>query len=135
MRRIDTIVIHYAASPQGLDVDIEDVRRWHMERGWNDVGYHYFIKLDGTIQIGRDLKTIGAHVKGHNRHSIGVCYAGGTIQGESADTRTEEQEYSLGVLLTTLKRIFPFAKIVGHRDLAATGCPGFDAKYEYSLIS
>lgn len=134
MRKITEIVVHCAATPAGADFDIEDIRKWHVdERGWSDVGYHYVILLDGTIQLGRNLDVVGAHVAGHNLNSIGICYIGGS-NGE--DTRTDEQKESLEFLLNTLKRIFKKASILGHRDYegVAKSCPSFDAKEEYKNI-
>lgn len=93
MRKITDIVIHCADTPKGKHFDIKDIRKWHVEeRGWSDVGYHYVILLDGTIELGRPLETPGAHVKNHNSKSIGICYIGGA-NGE--DTRTTQQKASL----------------------------------------
>jgi len=72
----DKVIIHCSATPNGRDFDVEDIRRWHLDRGWRDVGYHYIIKRDGTIQMGRVETEIGAHVRGHNTNSLGVCLIG-----------------------------------------------------------
>lgn len=133
MRKIDHIVVHCTDTPKGVYFDIKDVRRWHMsERGWSDVGYHFLILLDGTIQQGRELKTQGAHVRGHNYNSIGICYVG----GKRSDTRTEKQKESLVYLLSTMKRMFKDADILGHRDFKGVSkeCPFFDAKNEYKNL-
>ena len=96
MRDIDYIVIHCAATMPSMDVPIERVRKWHLQRGWSDIGYHYYITRDGEIHKGRKLSTIGAHVRGYNKNSIGICYEGGINEsGEPEDNRTPEQKKSL----------------------------------------
>jgi N-acetylmuramoyl-L-alanine amidase len=77
MRPINRIIIHCTATPEGRDVTISDVRKWHIARGWRDVGYHFLIRLDGTVETGRPIEQAGAHVKGFNSDSIGIAYAGG----------------------------------------------------------
>ena len=133
MRVINKIIVHCTATKEGQDFDIEDVRNWHVEgNGWRDVGYHYVVKLDGTIQLGRPLEVAGAHCKGHNEDSIGVCYVGGLDGfGEPCDTRTTEQVDSLGALIYTLVHTFPGSEVYGHRDFANKACPSFDARKEY----
>ena len=134
MRHINKIVVHCADTPKGVYFDVTDIRKWHTEeRGWSDVGYHYIVLLDGSIQKGREDKTTGAHVRGHNQSSIGVCYIGGH-KGE--DTRTEAQKESLIHLIATLKRLYVDSMVLGHRDFKGVtkACPCFDAQTEYSLI-
>jgi N-acetylmuramoyl-L-alanine amidase len=132
MRRIDYIVVHSTATPEGRHTSLEDVTRWHLARGFRAIGYHYLIELDGIARGGRPLSESGAHVKGHNSNSIGIAYAGGTdAAGKAKDTRTAKQKESLKKLLSDLKKLHPNAEIVGHRDLGATACPSFDAKAEY----
>jgi N-acetylmuramoyl-L-alanine amidase len=134
MREINHIVIHASDTPADRDIDIEEVKKWHVEeRGWSDVGYHFFIKLDGCLQFGRSIRIPGAHVSGHNSHSIGICYAGGW-KGE--DTRTPAQKKTMGELLDTLKYFFQRAEILGHRDFEGISklCPGFDVKAEYGNV-
>ena len=100
MRKITEIIIHCADTPERRDVRAADIRKWHVkDNGWNDIGYHYVIDLDGTIEAGRDLETIGAHCKGHNQNSIGICYIGGrdAYTYAPADTRTDAQKASLAV--------------------------------------
>jgi N-acetylmuramoyl-L-alanine amidase len=136
MRNIDYIVVHFSATPEGRDVDASQIREWHLDRGWDDIGYHYVVKLDGTIQKGRNDDEIGAHCYGHNQNSIGVCFIGGLSKdsSKSLDTRTDRQIDSMTHLLTVLKRMHPDAEIVGHNDLRPTECPGFDAKAEYANL-
>ena len=101
-----------------------------------DIGYHFYITRDGEIHRGRSLEEVGAHCRNHNAHSIGVCYEGGLdADGKPKDTRTLEQRGALFALLRELKRQFPKALIVGHRDLnPMKGCPCFDAVKEYSQV-
>ena len=127
-------MIHCADTPEGVYFDIKDIRKWHVkERGWRDVGYHYIILLDGTIQLGRDLKTVGAGVKGYNKNTIHLCYIGGKY---GRDTRSTQQKATLVYLVATLKRTFRNAKVWGHNDFPGVKkyCPSFDAKHEYKNI-
>lgn len=135
MRKIDKIIVHCSATREGLDFGADDIRQWHVKRGWRDIGYHYVVRLDGTIERGRPLEEVGAHAKGHNTHSIGVCYIGGLDdQADPKDTRTSEQYDSLMVLVATLLRMFPGSEAIGHRDVANRACPCFDAKNEYKFL-
>lgn len=137
MRDINLIVVHCSATKPTQDISASDVDRWHKANGWIGIGYHYFIKLDGTLEFGRPEDIKGAHAKGNNAHSIGVCYAGGIDEkGKPKDTRTELQQTTLVNLLKDLRSRFPNAQIVGHRDLkgVAKACPSFNAKEEYAWI-
>lgn len=124
MRPIDLIVVHCTACPPGVNSTVADIRRGHMNKGWDDIGYHYLIRLDGSIEIGRPLEKAGAHAYGHNTGSIGVAYVG----GRDGDTRTHEQKVALLQLIRTLRRLFPHTRICGHRDLprVAKACPNFN---------
>lgn len=134
-RKISEIIVHCSATRTAQDFCAADVRRWHLERGFTDIGYHFLVRLDGTVETGRPLDKIGAHCLGHNRNSIGVCYVGGLdMEGKPADTRTEAQKDSLLKLLTALRQEYPAAAIHSHRDFAKKECPCFDATKEYSLI-
>ena len=107
---------------------------WHRRQGWKlGIGYHYVVRRDGQIELGRPEWLTGAHCRNHNAHSIGVCYEGGLdIRGKPADTRTEAQRQALRRLLKELKERYPRALIVGHRNLnPLKACPCFDAVKEY----
>lgn len=136
MREIKEIIIHCADTPEGRNDTAADIRRWHKAKGWSDIGYHYIIDLDGTIEAGRDIEVIGAHCNGHNTNSIGICYVGGCDKNlKPKDTRTEAQKASLLLLLKYLRQRYPKAKIYGHRDFNNTKpCPSFDAKSEYAEL-
>lgn len=134
MRQINEIIIHCTATPAGHDISAAQVDSWHRARGWNGIGYHYLIRLDGTIETGRPLESPGAHCRGHNRNSVGIAYAGGTLADgvTPADTRTPAQRRAMHTLVGTLLRRFSGAGVYGHRDFAAKACPCFDATAEFS---
>ncbi len=135
MRTINEIIIHCSATKEGNKISAATIDRWHKDRGWRCIGYHYVVRIDGSIEYGRPVQDIGAHVKGRNKHSIGVCYIGGLdADMEPKDTRTRDQKESLLYLLKTLKRLHPDATIHGHREFANKACPCFDANKEYCNI-
>lgn len=135
MRTINLIVVHCTATFPDQRVTVEDITRWHKQRGFKTIGYHFVIAQDGTVHEGRPIEDIGAHCKDHNAHSLGVCYVGGlAADGKPADTRTPEQRESMLQLLTELKERFPDAAIHGHRDFANKACPCFDATNEYASL-
>ena len=134
MRTINEIIVHCSDTPEGRNDKAEDIRRWHVNgNGWSDIGYHYVVDLDGTIELGRDVSLVGAHATGHNANSVGVCYIGGrdAEKGCGKDTRTDAQKVSLRVLLQHLRARFPEARIIGHCNVSKKRCPCFDAKNEY----
>lgn len=132
-RRIDEIIVHCTATPAGRQVTVADIDRWHRQRGFRGIGYHYVVYLDGSIHLGRPIHEVGAHCQGHNAHSIGVCYVGGlSADGHTPqDTRSELQRRALQGLLHELKRQYPQAAIHGHRDFSSKACPCYDATTEY----
>ena len=133
MRKINEIIIHCADTPEGRNEKAADIDRWHKAQGWQGIGYHYVVDLDGTIEPARDIEKAGAHCTGHNANSIGIVYIGGRCKdaGTPKDTRTDAQKTSLVLLLKYLRAKYPDAKIYGHRDFAQKACPCFDAKEEY----
>ncbi len=135
-RRINEIIVHCSATREGCDYTVADITKWHKQRGFNDIGYHYVIYRDGSIHNGRDVNLVGAHCTNHNAHSIGVCYIGGckTDGTSPKDTRTDAQKAALLSLLKDLRKKYPYAKIHGHRDFANKACPSFDATNEYKDI-
>ena len=136
MRNINEIIVHCSATREGQQVTVDTIRDWHLAKGWNDIGYHFYIDLDGTINKGRNIDKVGAHCKGHNRNSIGLCYCGGVeSDGKTPkDTRTEVQKESLLHVLKTLKAMYPDAIIYSHNEFANKACPSFDATGEYENI-
>jgi len=137
MRKIDKIFIHCSATPEGRNVSMETIKSWHVKgRGWSDIGYHYVIELDGTLKHGRPLHRSGAGVRGHNAHSIHVCYVGGTDKDKNAkDTRTELQTTTMVNLLDHLTSEYPEATIHGHNEFAAKACPSFDVQKEFGWMN
>lgn len=147
MRKIDMIVIHCSATPEGKWFDEGDIDAWHKDRGFNGIGYHYIITLDGDVRAGRPESQIGAHAKGYNSNSIGICYIGGMdSKGKKAkDTRTPEQIKSMDVLINELCSKYPIVELVGHRDLSPDlngdgeitpnewmkQCPSFEVRDRY----
>ena len=130
MRAINKIIIHCTATPEGRNVTVAEVTRWHKEKGYRTIGYHYLIGLNGEVWRGRAEAEVGAHCEGENTNSIGVCYVGGlTKNGKQAkDTRTPEQRDALAKLVKELKVKYPLAKVHGHREFANKECPSFDVQ-------
>lgn len=135
-RTIKEIIVHCTATPEGRVETVESVRRMHIRNGWSDIGYHYLIGLNGERWNGRNVDLIGAHCENHNSYSIGVCYVGGVdARMRAKDTRTPKQKDALVALLKDLRRLYPKAKIYGHRDFdKRKACPSFDALNEYKNI-
>ena len=138
MKQIKYIIIHCTATAEFKDFKAKDVDKWHKQRGWDCIGYHYIIDLDGTIEKGRPETKVGAHCKGFNDCSIGVCYVGGLASDNKTpkDTRTNAQKASLLKLIKQLKAKYQNAKVVGHKDMPNVhkACPCFEAKREYNNI-
>lgn len=137
MRPIREIIWHCTATPAGRHFDVDDVRGWHRERGWSDIGYHFLILLDGTIQVGRPADRVGSHVAGRNTGTLGIAYVGGlsASTGSPMDTRTVDQKKAGIKLVFDLLRQYPtITRISGHRDYANKACPCFDAGVEFSGV-
>lgn len=130
MRKIDKIILHCAATPEGKDFTVKDIRNWHLQRGFSDIGYHFVIYRDGTVHGGRSVEFAGAHTLGQNKNSIGICYIGGcTADGKTPkDTRTPEQRFALFKLVYELMQKYnlPISNVFGHREFANKACPSFD---------
>ena len=109
MRKIDLIIIHCSATREGKDFRAADIDRWHRQQGFKSIGYHFVVRLNGEVERGRPIAEVGAHCKGHNATSIGVCYIGGlAADGKTPkDTRTVEQRKAMRNLVKTLKHVFP----------------------------
>ena len=136
-RKINLIVVHCTATEEGKDYTVDWIRKVHKSKGYSDIGYHYVIYRDGSLHVGRNINLVGAHARGFNTGSIGVVYVGGCPKGDlkhNKDTRTPQQKETLLHLLKDLRKMYPHARIVGHKDLNATGCPSFDAKTEYKEL-
>ena len=143
MRNIDSIIVHCSATKAGQDFTAADIDCWHRERGFNGIGYHYVIRLDGKLEKGRDVALAGAHCKGWNERSVGICYIGGLDEnGRPADTRTNAQKRVLYQIIIDLQREYNILQVLGHRDTSpdlngdgviepyeyVKACPCFDVK-------
>lgn len=135
MRTIDKIILHCTATKG--DVSASTVRTWHLERGWRDIGYHFLIRTDGRVEVGRPIDEIGAHVKNHNKTTIGIAYAGGLdADGTPRDTRTEEQTAAMVILCMSLMVTIPeIVSVHGHNEFSSKACPCFDVADEFWYIN
>ena len=135
MRRLTEIIVHCTATPEGKNYTVEDIRHWHKERGFSDIGYHYVIYLDGSVHKGRPIEKVGAHCSGHNANSIGIAYVGGLDKDYNPkNTLTPRQEESLYNLIVELMKKYPsIVSVSGHRAYAAKACPCFDVPQWFNL--
>lgn len=146
MRAINRIVIHCSATKETQKYEPEQMLRDHKARGFATYGYHYYIRRTGAIVPLRPEAEPGAHAKGYNAHSIGICYEGGlSAFGKAKDTRTDPQKEALRELVEALKRKYSGCSVVGHRDLSpdldgdgiiepqewVKMCPCFNVKSEF----
>lgn len=131
MRNIDEIIVHCSDTPKTMDIGADTIREWHVnERGWSDIGYHYVIKRDGTVENGRDLdgdgnvdEEVGAHVFGHNKNSIGICLVGGKPRANF----TMKQYSALFQLVYRLRNEYGHLSVKGHYQYdSGKECPMFD---------
>lgn len=127
MRQVTKIILHCTATPEGRHHDAADIRRWHMKRGFKDIGYHWLVHIDGTIEPGRQMHVRGAHCKGHNKDSIGICYVGGLDkQRKPKNTLTEEQLTSLFNVIQHTRNHYGDIPLHGHCEFSNKACPSFD---------
>lgn len=132
MRKIDTIIIHCADTPPTMDIGRAEINQWHLQRGFACIGYHAVIRRNGTIEVGRQLDAAGAHCRGHNSTSIGVCLVGGA-KGKA--DYTDAQWCALKGFVSQLTRQFPGAIVKGHCDFdKGKTCPNFDASAWWSSV-
>ena len=136
MRKINQLIIHCSATRpdwyegQTGKAQVAEIDRWHKDRGFDQIGYHYYITRTGEVADGRPIEIAGAHAKGNNSHSIGVCIAGGF--GSDAEDRASEhytpaQLDALHSLVRNLQSQYniPEANIIGHNRVSSKACPGF----------
>ena len=136
MRSINRVILHCSATPEGRKVTAKQIRSWHLARGWTDIGYHYVIGLDGTIESGRDISKPGAHTRGYNADSIGICYIGGTdADGNPCNTLTANQHLAIRRLCRSLCRVLnrPL-QLHAHKEFSAKACPSFDICDEFEEL-
>lgn len=139
MKNIDEIFLHYSATYADQDIGAAELKRMHLARGWSNIGYHWVIRLNGTVEQGRPENQIGAGVRGHNVNSIHICCVGGlrreTGPDKGFDTRTPAQKKALIRLIREIQARHPGAVVLGHRDVAATQCPGYDAQAWWAKVN
>ena len=113
-----------------MDIGKKEIDKWHRQRGWLKIGYHYVITRDGTIEEGRDRDVMGAHVKEYNATSVGICLVGGVDDDNTPeDNFTPEQYEALSSHINYLKEIYPDAEVVGHNTLySGKACPSFNVE-------
>ncbi len=131
MRYITHLVVHCSATPPSSDIGRDSIDSYHRSLGWQGIGYHYVIRRSGLIEIGRPIEQVGAHVSGHNAHSVGICLIGGVdARGKAENNFTPPQFASLRKLLEVLLLMWPAADICEHRDFpgVAKDCPCFDVR-------
>ena len=127
MREIDEIIIHCADTRINQYFSIDDVRSWHLQRGFSDIGYHFYIKLDGSVWYGRDVYKPGAHCKGRNAHTIGICFEGGLKEdGSKWDRPTEEQLFNYKELQEELFNKYGILDVNPHSKYSTKSCPNFE---------
>lgn len=133
-RTIDKIIIHCSATYPTQQCNAAIIDKWHVQRGFSQIGYNYVILQNGTVELGRSLELVGAHCTGHNSDSIGICYVGGlNASGQPEDTRTDAQKKALKNLISQIRAKYGNIPVYGHRDFnSAKSCPCFDAKNEYN---
>ncbi len=136
MRNINKIILHCSATREGQDISTETIRGWHVnERGWSDIGYHFVVLLDGTVDKARPVKRQGAHVRGKNKGSIGICYIGGCdADMNPKDTRNEAQKKSLEEIITYLMESYDDATLHGHNEFSSKACPSFNVQEVYKEL-
>lgn len=131
---ITEIIIHCSATEETRNTPAEEIDRWHKQQGYDCIGYHFYIRRNGGLYVGRALNEVGAHCQGHNQQSVGICYEGGIRNGKPCDTRTPEQKIMMSALCTALAIVFPtITGLHGHNDFAAKACPCFEVKTDKDL--
>ena len=132
--QVKHLVVHCAYTPSNMDIGADDIDRWHKEKGWSGCGYHQVIRRNGDVEDGRPMNKAGAHVRGINRVSIGICLAGGMNEAKDGPefNHTEEQMEALRILLDELLEEYPNADVKGHYQFSTVKtCPNFDAAKWY----
>lgn len=136
MRKINKIIVHCTATPEGREHDVEEIRRWHKKRGWSDIGYHWLIRIDGMIRPGRPETRMGAHCKNHNADSIGLVYVGGMdTDMNPKNTMNPEQETAMVNLIQSLQEKYPGATVHGHNEFSSKACPSFDVQEVFGFLN
>lgn len=118
------VVLHHAAAEK---CTVQDIHRWHLNNGWAGIGYHFFVRKDGSIYSGRPIDVIGAHTYGANDETIGICFEG----NYEKETMPEAQKNAGAALVSYVLAIYPGIKVSKHKDHNATACPGKNFPFDY----
>jgi N-acetylmuramoyl-L-alanine amidase len=136
VRELKRIILHCTATREGEQLDVSQIDKWHRDRGWSEIGYHYVLYTDGTIATGRDIRKKGAHVKGHNHDSVGVAYVGGLDNNlVPQDTMTMQQEMAFLHLVNSLRVVFGDLSVHGHNEFSSKACPSFNVQEKYKFLN
>ncbi len=129
-KRTNLIVIHCADTYPDMDIGRKEIDQWHRKKAWLMIGYHYVIRRDGTVEVGRPPNAPGAHAYGYNDVSVGICMVGGKSRETDGPENnfTDAQWEALEVLCSQVKSLFPEATIVGHNEISKKACPSFDVQ-------
>lgn len=128
MRQINRLIFHCSATRTDQSFTVHQVRSWHLKRGWSDIGYHYYIDLKGVFHVGRPVARAGAHAKGQNADSIGICFEGGYLpDGTPWQKPNHRQLDTARVLIKHLRAKYGnHITLHGHCEYSTKTCPNFD---------
>ena len=126
MRRITKIIVHCSDTPADRDIGVAEITAWHILRGWSDIGYHYVIRRDGSVEYGRPPEKIGAHTRGHNRDSLGVCLIGG--KGGFNFTHKQMEKMVGLIWCLCIQHGITVKDVHGHNEFSSKECPFFDVR-------
>lgn len=134
MRQLNKIILHCTGTKAKQKVDVHDIHRWHLARGWNGIGYHFVILQDGTIQKGRAIGKVGAHALNNNHDTVGVAYCGGVDKDlKPKDTMTKAQAESFRFLVKALRLIHgDQIGVIGHNQVSSKACPSFKVPNKFA---
>ena len=128
-KQTEYLIIHCAATKPSMDIGLTEIRKWHLDRQWRDVGYHFIVRRSGEVELGRAINDSGAHASGYNHKSIGICLVGGMAEDNSAeDNFTDKQWTALLDLVKQIQIEHNDIKIIGHNEISKKECQSFDVK-------
>lgn len=141
-KKTDHIIVHCSATRPSMDWGASDIDECHRRQGYLSGGYHFVIKRNGKVEPGRYRDDVGAHARGYNDRSVGICLIGGISEGrpkgnerwasgqvgDPENNFTPEQFSALEKLIADLLTVYPGCKIIGHNEVAKKACPSFDVQ-------
>ena len=127
----DMVVIHHTGNPTDDDLSAKQIHQSHLNQGWSGIGYHYVIRKNGSVEIGRPLWAVGAHAAGENWHSVGIHVCGNFEIAEPNQYQIETLAYLVAYVCDNYDLPINADHVVGHCDLMPTACPGSNL---YSMI-